>query len=298
VNGLDWLVGAGLRIECWLPFWGFGRFLRQSGYGQIDTEAGRGISMSKKDDWLDSDWDDAPDHIRERMRGLKKRRSFTVLGFLQVIALAGLVVLAVQLSKHYGPQQSISPKVAAPAATPERYSIPQKLEPIKITSTALRPSAPKPLDKCMKSGNVVDEDVVRCRYGALPRSDNSPAPSQGMVSAEYLESFRNQSSRTATQPQRSASSIERDAQWVDKWSGGGRYLAEWLIRDNRIDGTSVCANHKRGSIDYRECRKGAKQFYKEQCRAWEARSEQDRHDHSKRMEQRYCSAANGFNPMG
>ncbi|MDH4609833.1 hypothetical protein E8F12_14910 [Pseudomonas sp. BN102] len=35
--------------------------------------------------------------------------------------------------------------------------------------------------------------------------------------------------------------------------------------NNRIDGASVCANHKRGSIDYRECRKGAKQFFKEKC---------------------------------
>jgi hypothetical protein len=38
--------------------------------------------------------------------------------------------------------------------------------------------------------------------------------------------------------------------------------------------------------------------FREQCRAWELRSERDGEDFSKRMEQRYCSAANGFSPMG
>lgn len=91
---------------------------------------------------------------------------------------------------------------------------------------------------------------------------------------------------------------ERDGHWIDKWSGGARYYAEWVIVKNHIDGTSVCANHRRGSIDYRECRKGAKQFFKDECKGWSDRYSSDRKDWSDRMKQRYCSAASNFNPMG
>lgn len=90
----------------------------------------------------------------------------------------------------------------------------------------------------------------------------------------------------------------REGQWINQWSGSGRYYAEWTYSNNRIDGRSVCLNHKRGSVDYRECRKAAKQYYHEECRAWQARYDNDRKDHSDRMKQRYCSASSSFSPMG
>lgn len=36
---------------------------------------------------------------------------------------------------------------------------------------------------------------------------------------------------------------------------------------NHIDGTDACANQRNASIDYRACRKGAPQFFHEQCRS-------------------------------
>ena len=86
--------------------------------------------------------------------------------------------------------------------------------------------------------------------------------------------------------------------WIKSWNGGSNYLAEWIAFDNYIDGTSVCGNHRRGSIDYRECRKAAKQHFHEQCRTWRARFDGDRKDHSERMRIRYCGAASSFSPMG
>ncbi len=91
---------------------------------------------------------------------------------------------------------------------------------------------------------------------------------------------------------------ERTAKWIKSWNGGTNYLAEWLAVDNYIDSTSVCANHKRGSIDYRECRKAAKQHFHEECRTWRARYDSDRKPHSDRMKTRFCSASSSFNPMG
>ncbi|MFS6897500.1 hypothetical protein ABMZ29_21260, partial [Pseudomonas aeruginosa] len=76
-----------------------------------------------------------------------------------------------------------------------------------------------------------------------------------------------------------------------KWVSG-------VSRPLHIDGSSVCANHRRGSIDYRECRKAAKQHFHEQCRIWRARYDNDRKVSSDRMKMRYCTAASSFNPMG
>ncbi|SFP09762.1 hypothetical protein SAMN05216190_1054 [Pseudomonas borbori] len=93
-------------------------------------------------------------------------------------------------------------------------------------------------------------------------------------------------------------SRERTSKWIKSWNGGSNYLAEWVAVNNYIDSSSVCANHRKGSIDYRECRKAAKQYYHEECRTWRARYDNDRKDHSDRMKQRYCSAASSFSPMG
>jgi hypothetical protein len=125
-----------------------------------------------------------------------------------------------------------------------------------------------------------------------------PAPRRGMVSAEYLAQYRADRANSNSAPTRQ--NVERDStqQWIRKWGGGGEYLAQWQSVDNRIDSSSVCSNHRRGSIDYRGCRKAAKVYFREQCRAWELRWERGREEHSKQMEQRYCSAANGFSPMG
>lgn len=114
----------------------------------------------------------------------------------------------------------------------------------------------------------------------------APAPVQQIASVEQPR----QQQRTVQR--------ERTSRWIKSWNGGTNYLAEWISVNNHIDGTTVCTNHKRGSIDYRECRKAAKQHYHEECRTWRARYDNDRKANSDSMRVRYCTAASGFNPMG
>lgn len=103
---------------------------------------------------------------------------------------------------------------------------------------------------------------------------------------------------STSQPRSRTVNRERATKWIKGWNGGIDYLAEWVSVNNYIDGSSVCANHRRGSIDFRECRKAAKQYFHEECRAWRARFDSDRKDRSERMRTRYCGAASSFNPMG
>ncbi|MCY1349666.1 hypothetical protein D9M69_358710 [compost metagenome] len=131
-------------------------------------------------------------------------------------------------------------------------------------------------------------------------NDNNYVP-KGAANVVSMEGVRQSGAYRNPTRRESAStnnSIEHDGYWIDKWSGGAKYYAEWTAINNYIDGTSVCENHKRGSIDYRECRKGAKQLFKEQCQAWSARSQSNRKSWSNRMKLSYCSAASSFSPMG
>lgn len=259
--------------------------------------------MAGRGDWQGNDWDDAPDYIRERMQRLSRRRGITPLGLLSGIAVSAVLGGTLYLLFVYGPLRpavvsELQPAVLAePVPQPAPYPVSERPVPVQPSNDASLPHQPRPLAECLGEDKVIDESVVRCRYGELPRSVPVQRP-QGMVSEGYLARYRNERADTSTNQRSAGSSVEKDVQWVRKWDGNGAYSAHWQVRDNRIDYGSVCANQRRGSIDYRECRKGAKQFFNEQCRAWGKRWEQAREPWSKRMEDRYCSASNGFSPMG
>ena len=262
-------------------------------------------------DGLSADRDDAaPDWLRERQRPRHNAtgRFATVLG---VLALFGVGLY--HLADRHGFEQWIASAPHGLAQTgpavialspidlnepADPYPIPQQLDPIAPNDLTSAPMpADRPLADCIRPGNVIDENVINCRYGELPRSYPDSAAS-GMVTPEYLARYKAEQASRSSAPSRPSAERDVTAKWIPKWDGNGQFLAEWQSLGNRIDSSSVCANHRRGSIDYRECRKAAKVHFREQCRAWEKRWDHDREDHSKRMEQRYCSAANGFSPMG
>lgn len=175
------------------------------------------------------------------------------------------------------------------------------MEPVQPTEQMQVNSPPpsKPLTKPLSKAEI--EWFENTKAIAVERAqniynDNNYTPKQP-VNTYTPQTFK-QVSPSSNQNQTRRVQRGRDAQWVDKWSGGGRYLAEWTTRNNYIENGSVCKNHKYGSIDYRECRKGAKQFFKAQCKNWTERYQRDRKDWSYNMKNRYCTAASSFSPMG
>lgn len=187
------------------------------------------------------------------------------------------VVQSIEESAPSFPSQVTAPRETAPIETP-RHS----------------------LQECLQGDTVINEDVIRCQHsGELPRKQPSQSEAQGMVSSEYLAKYQAERDRRIAQTRVAQSSFqERAGEWIKSWDGGTRYYAEWTVVNNVIDGTSVCGNHRRGSIEHRECRKGAKVYFREQCRAWERRVADDGRDLSHQMKSRYCAAASSFNPMG
>lgn len=247
-------------------------------------------------DDVSADYNDAP-------LGLRRKKSLTASTlYRNVFALLVFFTIAVYLLTHsYDFRLPLTARqydVQAPIAQPSTPPIGDNIASVTpMTQTINAPArAPQALADCIKSGNLIDSSVVTCRYGEFPQPSQKQH-AQGMVSAEYLAQYETDQTNRQNRPRHNVDQGINQA-WVRQWDGRGRYLAQWTTYGNRIDGSSVCGNHRSGSIEYRECRKGAKEYFKEECRAWGKRWESGRADLSKAMEQRYCSAANGFSPMG
>jgi len=209
-----------------------------------------------------------------------------------VCVLLVLIAAAIYLLTNSGVllQSAVSQVTAKPHPI-TKPAISNPVPPI-YTSDAL--IAPKSLADCIKPDNIIDEAVATCRYGQFPHASNDPA-AQGMVTASYMARYKADQQPARTK-RITAYNIETATIW--QWDGKRTYAAEWAINDNRIDGSSVCSNYRRGSIEYRECRKGAKVYFREKCREWGKRWSADHREASKAMEQRFCSAGDGFNPLG
>jgi hypothetical protein len=179
-------------------------------------------------------------------------------------------------------------RVDPPAEVVERYESPV-VESAPVSAPVVRavaPVVPKTLQECIGADNVVNDQVLRCRYGDRPQPMREERAVQGMVSAQYLAEYK--AGKSAQPVRRVGSSSGSESHQILGWDRKRSYTASWSVSDNRVDHGSVCGGYRGGSIEYRECRKGAKQWFKEQCRV----------ERNPALRERYCSAASGFSPMG
>lgn len=194
------------------------------------------------------------------------------------------------------PAQPVHP---APSA-PEPVSVPSAPPTVQQVAYTVSqpvaqeppPAAAKPLDNCIKHGNVIDESVLNCRFGDVPRPAAAPA-SQGMVSDRYLAEFKSGATRKEEPRRRPYTQVSMT---IREWDGSDRYRAQWRQYDNRIDQDSVCENFANGSVERRECRKSAQVHFKELCREWTRRAARDRDQKSGDARERYCEVAGSFTP--
>lgn len=227
---------------------------------------------------------------------------------LGIVVVSALLVAQLLPRKALAPQPVVQQVLAEPESgaldsvaeqtpvVPEPAAArPIQLEPYTGANVVRHelPVEEQPLDTCLKDGNVIDENVLNCRFGQLPRPAQKVAP-QGMVSHTYMADFK--AEQTRNKPVRAAPQAEVSQIAIREWDGRNRYEARWSSIDNRIDGSTVCANFPADSVERRECRKAAKVYFKEACSDWGIRFRRDHDDASKRMEQRYCEAMNSFQP--
>ncbi|WP_405120777.1 hypothetical protein [Pseudomonas leptonychotis] len=253
---------------------------------------------------MKTDRDDAPDYIRNNKKQ-SPWRTVIILGVGSAITwglialFAKPIVIDVNQLKQairVGGQPVFSEQ-PAPEPT-QAYSEPA--QPIRLPSISLEPAQQQIVQQQSQVDIAWSEQQAAL---AVQRSQNSfndnnykPKQPANTYSEPAIQQVAADSSNTERRTNNTRR--ERTSKWIKSWNGGSNYLAEWISVNNYIDGGSVCANHRKGSIDYRECRKAAKQYYHEECKSWRARYGNDRKDYSDQMKQRYCSASSSFNPMG
>lgn len=246
-----------------------------------------------------SDWDDAPEHLRRKKQS--PWRILTILG----VGSATLTALALTFGKpivldidqiKQGTHAGGKPWFNQAPAQPTEPVNPPSVVSNKSPATEPAPQQRQPSQDEIEWFGQATSRAVQSRQTSF--NDDNYTPKQ--PASTYSPPAIHQAAASPAISARRSLSVNREhtATWIKSWSGGTNYLAEWIAVNNQIDGTSVCANHRRGSIDYRECRKGAKQHFHEQCRAWRARFDGDRQPHSEQMRTRYCGAASSFSPMG
>src|SRR3990167_6695171 len=248
---------------------------------------------------MKSDWDDAPDYRRNNKKHSPWRMVIS-LGIGSAITWGLIALFAKPIIIDVNQlKQAIriggKPLFSEQQAQPPAYS--ELAAPIRLPSLSLEPAQPQlPASKAeIEWGERMQGDEAERAKNSF--NDNNYRPKQ-LANTYAPPATQIASAPTVSERKQRQVSKEKTAIWIKSWNGGTRYLAEWVSVNNYIDGGSVCVNHRKGSIDYRECRKAAKQHYHEECRAWRARYDNDRQDHSERMRQRYCSASSSFSPMG
>ena len=223
-----------------------------------------------------------------RRRKLRGRSPVLWVWLLVPLALAGLNWS--KITRYYHPVSAALPMYMPASPLPTQQRDPA-IDQHQAMPQAATHAPAKPLSDCLAGGTVITEQVLRCRFGEVPRPKADTYPAQGMVSEAYLAQYK---AERAARPSAAASrSVGTESPLIHGWDGTGIYKPTWDVSDNQIDYTTVCLNYGRGSIDYRECRKGARQWFKNQCQ------KMSRDGNSQSPErQRYCSAASAFNPMG
>lgn len=84
------------------------------------------------------------------------------------------------------------------------------------------------LDACLKEGNVVDKEVLRCRYYGIPHAREPASALHGMVSAAYLTKYEVER-ELALQP---TFPLFSESQMGSKWDRSGLLSTSWGLNDN------------------------------------------------------------------
>lgn len=227
---------------------------------------------------MHSDWDDAPERARKRSNNNVFRWT-----------LAGVAVAAAVLIGLLGGLDDI--QLDLPLRSAEAPAPPQRSLPLPDA-----PSAPARLQQPAASQMTAEElfwaqeharQQAPIRQTSFNDSNYSPSGNVNVIASTPVRSpvaQQDRQQRARTQGL-TGSGIARVV-WEDARGRRTSWQTPFTYRDGTIDNASFCMSLGKGSIDYRNCRKGAHSWLKEQCRSRQAISREARN--------MYCHAEGAF----
>lgn len=223
-----------------------------------------------------ADWDDAPHHVRKKRRKLP----IGVSAILAVALVAGVFYMADRngwgnyLERQFRPSNaSFQPSTSAASPTVS----PRQSPPEDTFWSDIEQSKQVELDRSASRQTVFNDT----NYS--PRTDINTIQSPPRRSAQTSDriSTSRQSGLNGARPV-----ILR---WEDTRRKQYTWRGEYRWRESQIIYDDLCTRpplHRKGSIEYRACRKAAKTYLRDQCRAgWEK---------SQAVRRMHCHAENAF----
>jgi len=196
------------------------------------------------------------------------------------------VVAVVGWALHGNDDPPSAPPEAAASAPPPNATAAQS-RPLAVVNTAVA-------TRVVNQVVIINAPAKSAPAQAAPAQEPAPTPApQGMVSAQYLAQFKAGGSRADTTAQRP---YQIATVTIREWDGPNRYVAKWRIEDSVINQGSVCFNFPADSIEHRECRRAAQQYFKVQCKDWTRRAEKTRDKETREAKAQYCAVAGEFAP--
>lgn len=223
-----------------------------------------------------SDWDDAPEYLRNRKKP-SPWRFLAILGIgsavLSTLAFTFgqpvvLDVNQIKQSFHIGGKPWFNQEPGQPMQPVSQPSVTSYETPAAELTPApqQRPLTQEEID-WFEEGT---ELALQQRQTSFNDSNYTPRPAVNTMQPPPARYYA--ASSTSNTQKRSVSRQTHLSKW--SWENGhnkqrvnGRF--EWTVVNGQIDYNSVCQNYQRGSLIYRDCRKGAKVAFKRMCSQYE-----------------------------
>jgi len=223
-----------------------------------------------------ADWDDAPRHIRKGKRKLPTGIS----AILAVVLVAGIFYMA----DRNGWGNYLKHQLTPPNA---RYH-----PPLPTVSSPAAPHQPAPEDTFwnnVERNKQVEADRTASRQTVFNDANYSPRTDINTIQSPHRQGTH-ASGRVATSRQQVLNGARQvTLRWEDARRNRYDWRGEYRWRDSQIVYDDLCASpspHRKGSIEYRACRKAAKVYLRDQCRAGWAKNQA--------MRRMYCHAESTF----
>ena len=114
---------------------------------------------------------------------------------------------------------------------------------------------------------VVRAEAPGGRQTSFNDDNYVPRPLVNVMESRHVRQYAQSQPRRIEQPRQRGLNGTGTATffWEDARGRRSRWQTAYSYRNSLIDTASFCSNYRRGSIDYRTCRKGAKAWLGERC---------------------------------
>lgn len=222
---------------------------------------------------MKTDREDVPEYLRRKKRGSWRMYGYVGLGSVITWALIALVakpfVVDVALLKQA--VRFADEPVQQAKAPLSNVAEARRAEAAQASVALQRESQRAANNYIVRHDAPEAQDLAEQLSGAAPRqtsfSDSNYSPRTDVntiQSSKPVQYVANNSTHNSQQASRRSNS----ASWT--WVGADRKSQpidiHWMTSDGWIEFDTVCQNHRRGSIEYRDCRKAAKEYFRHRCR--------------------------------